>query len=544
MPFTERLKIGLKVTANGTEHAIAGGDVKLVELDLAAYGFEGTVEFVVMDDSAEGGKEQDALLADFKLPALIEVALTLEAAYPSPETSKSIQPLSVKGIATRRSVEEPPTRERGDRAAVYRRYRVEFADPARVLWGQHHPCALYTQKSMKDVIDAHKGAKIAVTYDWEALTTAAPLLFLHLTPEHGASFYDFLLWYTDTRAGVFAYDYAAPGYALRAAKDASGTPAKLFGDDVGRARVMFPEVPRHSCNVLNAFAGAATTTAITNEQAQDEIRHDILLRAPVANDADDRVALETSRLIVRKSELQLEFARWPTITFHPGLLVDFVQANRWSAGALQVGVTHRVVSHTVRARSRAGGPDQEHLAPDAPYDVEVSARLEQKDEAWVHRPPYTRPTYPGYLEGKVVSEQGADEDITYQYYTDDQTSLDQYKVTVPLFADQVITAPYDPHQGSGKMYVPAYKGARVLLELTLERAAIARLLDWRDGVRMAQDAQGERLMFGKKIAAGTTVDHSYDDNKPVLLVTRTNDKDKATIKIQEGSLIIQVKEDQ
>ncbi len=540
--FGDYLQITLKLTIDGKEHSIPGANVKRVELDLLSYGFSGAVEFVVADDSARGGKETDKLLADFRKPNLCEVAVTMEAFFPNPEKAKSVDPISAKGIAIRRSLEEPRYMDHQDRAILWRRYRVEFADAAQVLWGQHHPCALYTTKSIKDVIEEHKGSKITTKYDGASWTTALPLAFLNLAPEYKSSFYDFIMWFTDRNARVFAYDYAKPGYSFREAKDASGTATQLFGDDVARLEVVFPEIPRHKANVLNSYAEAATTTAIESTNAQDSMRHDFLMRSPIAKNADDRVTRETSRLITRLFELDVTFTRWPSITMHPGRLIAFNGKNLWPSNGLQVGITWRVKTVHVRANARDQGPDADHNFTKTTYDIEVRSEFEQKDEAWVQRPAYARPRWPGLVEGKVVSEQGADDELTYQYYTDKDTSLNDYQVKVPLFADQIVKAPYYPHQGSGKMYMPIYKNARVLLELGFLHATIVHLLDWRDAAMMAMDAQGERIFFGKKITTATLMDHSYDDEKPVFLINRTNDKDNQTITISEGSLVIQVKE--
>jgi hypothetical protein len=142
-----------------------------------------------------------------------------------------------------------------------------------------------------------------------------------------------------------------------------------------------------------------------------------------------------------------------------------------------------------------------------------------------------------------VSEQGADTDVTYQIYTDADTSLETYKVTVPLWEDQVITAPFAPHLGSGNVYVPAYKNARVLLAIDLETAQIVELLDWRAGARLGMDVQGEQIFFGKSATSHTSVNHVYDGDAPVLNVARIHDKDTASIQIKEGILLITVKED-
>ena len=541
--FHERLAITLTVTAGGTAHTIPGANVKLAQLELSAYGFSGVVEFVVADDKAYGGDEEDTFILDFVKPDLIEVALAVKAVFASPETVDTIAPVSVTGLGVTRTLEESSDMTHTDRAILWRRYRITFVDPARVLWGQHYPCELNTQKSPKDVIDAHKGAKITVSYDWDALATQAPIFYLNLLPEHGATFYDFILWYVDTQAAVFAYDYTTPGYKLMTAKDASAAPASLFGDDVERLSVVFPEVPRFSRNVLNSYTESAANTPIASAPAVEGIRQDYLLRTSIAQDVDDRVTLETSRLFVRSSELDLVFRRWPTVTIAPGILIKFAAQNLWGADSIAVAQTWRVHTLTLHARATEQGPDAEHNFTSTGYDIEIHAQMEQKDEKYARLPTYVRPKYPGYLEGKVVSAVGEDDELTYDFATDDETSIDTYTVKVPLFEDKTVSAPYDPYHGYGKMYVPLYKNARVLLALTLRDARVHRLLDWREGVRMEKGGQGEQIFFGKKIGAATMMNHSYESSQPVFNIARTNAKDKGTIQIKEGALIIQVKED-
>jgi hypothetical protein len=142
-----------------------------------------------------------------------------------------------------------------------------------------------------------------------------------------------------------------------------------------------------------------------------------------------------------------------------------------------------------------------------------------------------------------VSEQGEDADVTYQIYTDANTSLETYKVTVPLWENQQLTTPFAPQMGQGNVYVPAYKNERVLLAIHLLRAQIVGLLDWRQEARLGMDVQGEQILFGKSDTSHTSVNHVYDGDDPVLNVARVHDKDTATLQIKEGALIITVKED-
>jgi hypothetical protein len=541
--FSDRLAITLSLTIDGTAHPIAGGDVKSFALDLDSHGFTGSAEFMVASDAAHGGGESDALLTAFLGPSLVEVSLSVKAVWASAETSPSIQPLSVTGLVREKSLVETRTVQMEDQPVLHRRYRIAFADPAAVLWSQHFPSVLYTQKSPEDVIDAHKGEKIAVTYDSTTLGTPAPLFFVHLEPEDGASFYDFVLWYTDARAYVFAYDYAAKGYQIRDAKDTSGTVESLFGDDIAETTLVFPPVQRASAAVLSSYTVSPQNKPIAQAQAVTGIRKDFLMRSPIAQEVDDRVTLETKRLVVRKSELSVVFGRMPTITFQPGTLVKLSAGNRWSQESSVLTPTWRARSYHLAGRTADARIDKDHTDASTTFELTVEARLEQQDDPFVALPPFVRPTYPGLVEGKVVSEQGQEADITYQIYTDAGTSLETYKVSVPLWDDQQVTAPFAPHLGQGNVYLPAYKNERVLLAIGLLKAHIVELCDWRQGARLGMDVQGEQILFGKSGTSHTSVNHVYDGDSPVLNVARIHDKDTATLQIKEGSLIITVKED-
>ena len=63
-----------------------------------------------------------------------------------------------------------------------------------MLWTQHFPCDLLVQKSFADAIQAHRGS-VEVTCDWDVISKVLPLVFFHLDPERGASFYDLVVWY-------------------------------------------------------------------------------------------------------------------------------------------------------------------------------------------------------------------------------------------------------------------------------------------------------------------------------------------------------------
>ena len=540
--FTDRLAVSVTLTIAGTEYAFIGGGVPLVDLRLETHGFSGVVELLAQDDTDQGGGFEDTLVDAFLGADLVAVKLEIAAVFHHPETSESLQSIVVEGLATHKSMEELLLTRSLDRPILVRRYRLELADPARVLWSQHFPCQLYTETTLQAVIDEHIGEHITFTYDWAELSESRPQLFVHLPPEHGASFLDFVVWTADARGGVLTYDYAEQQYALTGLEDASAQAQALFGDDIHSAHVVVPPTPRHVVVVADSYANGTRSETIEQDQAVTGVRHDRPMRSPISQDVDDEVTLQRGRLRLPKYEAELCFGRWPTVDVVPGTLLTLAAANRWSEGSALVTPTWRVRELRLRARMPEGPLDRDQQSDSTEYAVELSARLAQSDDTRTSLPPYRAPTYPAYVEGKIVSEKGEDGQKTYQTYTNETTSLDEYTVKVPLWSDQTVTAPFEPAQGSGNVYVPCYRDERVLLAMELERSRIERLLEWREGAALSMDVQGEQILLGKSATSNTSINHVYDDDQPVLNVLRTNADDTVLIKLSEGDLLLRVQE--
>ncbi len=542
MSFSDRLTVGVTLTIAGTAHVIPGGSVKRVELELALHGFTGELEFVLLDDVEHGGGFTDELATSFLGLDLGELALEVSATYDAPEAAASPAPVKLSGLVTRRSLEELQLRDQASQPILARRYRLWFADPARVLWTQHFPCRLYTEVKLEDVINAQLGEKITMTYDWAELSEVGPLWFLHLPVELGASFYDFVIEYSDRRGGYFRHDYATGGYALEGTRDVSATAVGLFGDDLARVELIVPEPPRHTVDVCNSYAEAATTTSVSQDQAVTGTRHDRLMRSSIAKDAEDRVTLETTRLILPKLEARIELARMPVIPIVPGGLVTLKAANRWTVGSALVDKTWLVRESSFRAVALEAPLDHDLQLASTGYRVEFFVHLQQSDDLRAMLPAYRKPHYPGLVEGKIVSEKGEDGEKTYQSYANADTSLNEYTVKVPLWADQTIKVPFAPTMGSGNVYLPSYRDERVLLALEFDSARIARLLVWRDGAALSMDVQGEHILWGKSATSNTSVNHVYEDENPVFNVARTHATDTTLISLSEGTLLLHVEE--
>ncbi|WP_224249595.1 hypothetical protein [Hyalangium gracile] len=542
--FQERLVVTLTLTIAGKAHEIIAGSIKRFTLDLWSWGLEGEVDFMLTDNSSQGGQNKDELLPDFLKSDLAEVLVEVKAALPETSAQPTHTSLKVKGYVTEKTLVEDAVTTGDSDLILHRRYGIRFQDAARLLWRQHHPCALYTQKSAKDVVDAHKGDKIQLTYDWATITATRPMIFVGLDAQRGASFYDWVLWYVHSHHGVFIHDYTTHGYKITGAKDATGTPMQLHAANLAALELLLPEVIRHDVNVLNAIAVGPETRSVTQQKAVSGIRQDVLLCTPIADEVQARVDLETARLKGRGPEVEVIWRSFPEKAFTPGALVKLPAAEAWGAAGVAKDATFRVRGLHLSCEVEGEGEEEVYGDAEAFFTFRMSTRLEPKDEPYVDLPAWQPPHYPRYVEGLIVSEQGAEEDETWQAYTDSATSVDGYKVKIPLYADQIVAAPFNPNLLPGHFYFPAYKGERVLVALDFQRAWIKRFLDWRTGARMPQDGQGVQLLVGKTPERGTAIKHYYTDDKPVFLMQRTHEKDTQKIEIAEGTLLIQVKEEQ
>lgn len=538
--FADSLDASLKLTISGTSFDIPGGNIKGFQAGIHPYGFTCRASFVVSSE-----KETDSLFASFTKTDLIEASLKLTPHLPP--QGVTLTPLSLTGLVTEKAILLERTVEHVNLQGapiLYRHYQVVFGDPARILWGQHHPFDLLVDKSMKEVIDAHKGDKVTITYDWSILDTknAVNTLPLGIEAQNG-SFYDFIMWYVYTQDGVWAYKNQDNAYSLLQTKSAEGEAVAIDRQDIEECRVQFPETIRFNANVLNAYSENPQKAPITQDQAATGITRDYMERYPVAQDFQNRQTLETQRLRVRNHEVRLSFKRFPTIDFYPGCLVK-MDGGLWSDNLFQHGKVYRV-----RDIILDGEPVNPELTADhnlgfSSFNMNIEAQLELKDEKYVSLPSFTTPSFPIYVEGKVVSEQGDANAETYQIYQDANTQRDQYKVTIPLWTNQQVVADFEPVFFSGHFFFPAYRNERVLVRLQLHSAAIDRFLDWRANARVPMDSQGNRLLMGQTATSQTTMSHSYVDSKPVLSVQRTSDKDLQIIKLAEGSLLLQTKQEE
>lgn len=531
----DRLTAGLSLTIGSVEVAIAAGDLKRFELDLAPWGFEGRAEWYVV---SSGSVDEDSLFDAFLGEDPVTIALTLRRTYD--EVEEEAAEVTLRGLVIERDVVERAQAEIRGAPVLTRRYRARFQDRGQALWRRHRPTELHVDASLADVLGANTPSGVTVTCDWSAASSARSIFALGLGEDRsGASFYDFLFWLLHEENAALLYDIAGDAYSIVGAKPEEGDAEALRRARVASLEVELPAPRRDAVNVLNAYTDAAVRTkAVTNADAVQGVRTDYLIRSAVEATIDTRATLEAARAAQRAPELRIALASYPAVPLLPSMLVELDAS--WGESAYGRGETYRVVATRISAAAVSQEAADDNGAESNRYEIDYTLRLELASDPVFRHPPFQRPSWPFHVEGKVVSETGEATDATYQAYTDEDTSIDFYQVEIPLWG---VTAslPFAPGALSGHFYFPLSKGDRVLVALGFDEAAIVACLDWRSGARLPGDTQGNHLLVGESATSATSIQHVYTEGMPVLTVQRTSGDDVQTITVSEGTVIFEVK---
>ncbi len=538
--FAEELTVTLTLAGGSTTAVVAAGDVERLDVVLHAWGFEAEVTLSTWPELAGDDPVLPLLTGAGLVKARLEVAAT-RAPTPPPD------PLLVTGLVTNVAIVEHTTDPAQDRPVRRREVTVRFADPAQVLWRQHHPSELSADITLGEVIDRQVVEGIVLERSWSRLDQEQAIVCLACGAEDagfgGASFYDFLMWYVDLHAGAFTFDATTARYSLAAAKPgASGTPGLLDPEGFVRARVVAPDPARHQVKLLDAHAAAPASMTVTDDLRLAAVRRDVLALPPTPDHFDDLKTVEAGRLAASSPgpTLELELARFPTVTLRPGVFVKTPPADRWLASAA-AGLPHRVVELRLAASARAV-PGHESGHASRVYDASGRALLERGTDAARRLPPYVAPRYPIHAEGRVIAAGGEETDRRWQVLEDGRTGGSVYTVEVVLWNAKVVV-PFLPDQQPGQLFFPAYKNSTVLVELWLHEGWLCHHLDWGPDVRLPQDGQGDHILLGFNATSHTTLAHTYVDQKPELLIKRLESGDQQSIALREGVLTLLVKED-
>lgn len=549
----QRIEVQLSLTIDEQSYAVTGANVTGIELHLTRYGLSGRIEFWMLNNLDYGGTEEDTLFAAFTTSSPIAVELSLTGIREDEEELlEDALPLAVKGLVSERQVYEQPYQGTDKPAVLARHYAATFLDPAALFWTQHDPCELYTDKSIQEVVDLHKGDKIVLAYESEFFSKKRPLIFIG--PDPGGrgrdTFYDLVMWLCDHASLHFTYNYKDQSYRIGDEPEDLPAATLLGRLDVQRLMVSYPPVPRYQARVHNAYSEDPRIQPTAVPTGLSPLVRDHLVRTRLGVEFDDRAAVESKRLSVRTPELRLDFGRLPVRMFGPGDCIDLTAAAAWNAAGVAVPAmagtdTLRVVELRLSLHALDGELRDREIGDIAELSGSCVVLLQAGTEKTPRLPEYITPHYPHLVEGKVVSEQGEEDEETYDIETNSETALRSYKVKLPLFADQIVRAPFLSVPQTGHFYFPIYRNARVLCALSFGEAAVVECLDWRIGAEVPLETQGNQLLMGKKLKSCVAMTMIYDQGVPVFTLRRYHEgevADSQTVTIKEGLLNILVTE--
>jgi hypothetical protein len=529
-------KLELTIGLNPLATTIPAGDITRFDVRLHPWGLEGEAEFWIV---SPGSTEDDGLFSSFMGQDPIKVALTIKRSFD--ESDATASSVTLKGIVTEKSVDERAVEDVTNAPVLQRKYTIRFMDRAQVLWRQHFPVALYVDKSYQALITDNLPSGLTITHSWSRSSATHPVLALGLGAGGKASFYDFLMWLLSKEHAALFYSAADDTYSIKDEKPSDALGIALDAERVGDLVVRFPATRRDKVRVMNAYSEAATRTKdVANEKAVTGVRSDHLIRSAVSSDLDTRATLETSRTKLRAHEITAAFSSFPTSPPVPGKKITLGEG--WSTALYPSGKTYRATEVRIAAKAEKQEAGANLGEEASRFEIDYELGCELATDLVLPYPAFVAPRWPFHVEGKVLSETGAATDTTYQAYTDQTTSLDRYKVKVPLFSDIKVIVSYEPVTLTGHFYFPAYRDARVLLALHFDVARIVGFLDWKPGARLPLDTQGNHLLIGKGDKNQTSISHVYEDAKPALKIARASQADRQTITISEGTILIETRD--
>lgn len=541
----ESLALTLTLTIAGQTFTIPGANIKQCNLSVKSCGFESSLGFYLPSDQRE-----DILVDAFVEQDLINVELAIAAVHnlPSPEP----EPLTVKGLVSEKSLTETGYRQVSGAPVFYRYYQISFADPAQVLWKQHYPCELYVDGCMTNVINAQVVAPISLSIDFPPADTVLPLICLALGNTESlhfgetgttnrASFYDFLMTYAHDTNAIFSYDYSSQTYSLTAQEPELTSGTAFLPHEIQHVQYHWPATKRSVTNLLNVTADNHNQVALENTQAVDGIKHDVALRLGIEDQFTEQQDRQTNRLVPTGTQIQLAFSQWPMQDFWPNCEISF-DSEVDGEHFLHTSQSFRCHALDLKMQALDCSPEKDIDLTFTQYQLSYQALGHQSTQPQPIFPTYLLPRYPLYVEGVIVSEQGEDDEKTFDVPSNEDTGQFEYKVNIPLW-DLTIKVLLEPDFLNSHFYFPFYRDTKLLLGFDLYRAHIVKVLNWGEGVQLPMATQGNHILFGKNTEDQTSMSHQYEDGLPVLAIKRNKENDTELVRLEEGSIILQTCEE-
>lgn len=536
--FSKELEITFELDVEGTKEKVLAGNITKIELAAHSYGYAAEVEFLTFDND--------------KLDALFIKEKVMKATLAFLEKGSPI--LEVKGIVSQRGY--TPQGKGNDKKPV-RIYAVCFTDAATITWSHHFPMKIFVDQTMKDVIEAEKNPLISIKYDWDELTKPSPILAYNLehknrlTPVEQTSFYAFLNWYLYQFNGILEYDYKENSYSVLGKKSEKGKPVPLPEWFMTPPKCHYPEPTRFQKRQIKHSAKNMDQSDGENPNSFQSVRKDEFDESTYTHFPE-----QVSQIVKSASSREMQ-----TLTFYlknfseamnlgnlvPGALFEIKEDVKtggvWCEDPAFKGKTFRVTDFTFKAVMEGGAEAVDR--PIQSYKIDVQVDAESKDDTFVQRPSFPRPTFPFSIPGKIFSEIGPPEQTTFNLVKSDKIPLGHYQVTIPLAGDKKIVVPFYPDTLNGQHYFPLCKDQQIMLAVYFQTARIERILDWQPLARLPLDTQANQIVFGSNGQDKYTIQkHEFKGGQEAVLtiIQSTSKNQTQTIQVEDKDLTITVEE--
>jgi hypothetical protein len=488
----QEIAFTLTLESGGKEVEVFSGHIETVQLALYPYGFDGRIYF----SGFENGPLNEIIVSTDP----IQISLS----YDLWDGDEKPLPFTLKGLVVDKYVKQV---KKTSEDLIQTEYCLDFSDMAKVVWSNHFPISIYTNKSMREVIDDQTNSLFEIDYDWEILEPPHPVLAFSLEYKDQDSrgtrqnFYHFLHWFLHKENGILTYDYTSNTYLISGEKQEGSDPVKLYEKWVTTPIYRLPEPPRFEQRILSHSPERMTEEKNSFAPTYESIRSDLF-------DLDDQriypeqTALPVgSDLSINKSEVELHVETFDNILhltdLFPGALLlfqgDKVRGPSWSGTPEFKEKSFRVKKMVVEARKPVWSENIDK--PVETYRLDIDLLLEEKEETHVFRPPFSSPSYPFYIQGTISSQIGDEMQTTYE--VDEKVQEGQYLVEIPLVGNEAekLVVPFFPNLGSGQYYFPLCKGEKVLLAVYFQTAQISRVLGWQPLAQLPPGVQGNQIVL-------------------------------------------------
>lgn len=452
--------------------------------------------------------------------------------------------LTITAVITERTIVEHSSYNTDELLVSIREYCIRFSDPAQALWRRHFPVAMYTNTTLKAVIEEHCNPLINVKISGPQIAVTQDQIFIACDADQSdrerASYYDWLMWRLSELQHEWQYDYSQNLYLI-VPRPKKGEPHTVFAADIAEVVTHHIEGRFYCETLMNDYTASVSRDPIINLQTLQPLRQDRLHHSQVPLLYEREFLDRMASFEQPQPDFILHFKRFPSRPFPPGVGVDFkLDPIDFPSHRVLIPKDAKKASRVYRLRIELETKESDVLPRFQGYSggmfrCAVAAQLQSGKDKAPRLPRFRTPRYPMDIEGLVHTDTGLPGEQPYQTFVD-VMGLVSLRVAIPLFANQLVKVPFEPYYQSGHFFFPPYRAERVLVRLFHDRAEFKRFLNWRPGGLMPTPTQGNQIRMGQDMMNGAVMRLVYAADIPTYLVQRQRYSSNQTMTMYQSGI--------